>query len=721
MNSSSSTYSDRRILLAIILAALVIRILYLVYYSSLPVWDQLTVDNYYHHNWAVSISEGNILGGTTYFRAPFYVLCLGALYAVFGASLWVGRIFGVAVGVFSVYLTYRIGRRVFDQKVGLIAAAIQTIYPIHLYFEGELLLDPLFTLLLQFGVDRVLVWWDCRRTRVIFVAGLMFGLAAITRPTGLVFLIPVAMLLVVGLRTWRQFAMHIVALIIGVALIVLPVTARNILVASDPVLISSQGGINLYIGNNEVADGISAALPEPMGSNWRIRQITHLAEVDAGRPLTPGEVSAYWLRRAEDWIRANPARFLSLCAQKLYHHISNREISNNRTLSVFFEKMPILKYNPLSFGILFGLTMAGCCRWLCRNKKAALLLALLVTYIAVSAAFFFSSRFRLPLLPFFTVLASATLMSISRDLLGGFRKAFLTLAGAMAFGLISYYPVVALTVGNASQHLISEGIYFLATDDYERALESFTEARQIDATFPETNLNIGACYMRLGNIDSARYYFNEEKRYNPGRVKADINIASVSLLRGEYQQAVAQVAPAIQSAPYDVIANMVLLRGLFGDTLTASSELHDSVSLAAKRTGNDISLLNEAAIRFTERGYLDAAASFLSIAAATHPPPIETDDNAFERLYRNSAALWQRAKAKTYYQWGYVKGLSGQYDLAIQYSQQSIELDSTRVEAYVNLISGYLSVGRVAQAQEVLNAASAKFPDDVYLKRLNLR
>jgi len=720
MNSGTSTYSNRSILLTVILVALVIRLVYLFYYCSLPVWDQLTVDNYYHHNWAISISDGNILGDTTYFRAPFYVWCLAALYAVFGTSLWVGRLFGLVVGVVSVALTYRIGRRVFDHKVGLIAAAIQAIYPMHLYFEGELLLDPLFTLLLQLAVERVIVWWDTRKTGVLFTAGLIFGLAAITRPTALVLLIPVVVFVAAGLTSWRPTVRNVQVLILGVIIMIFPVTLRNVLVASDPVLISSQGGINFYIGNNDAADGISAALSEPMGANWRIRQITYIAEQDEERSLKPGEVSQFWMGRAFDWIAANPARSLSLYVQKLYHHISNREISNNRNLRVFFEAMPFLKYNPLTFGILFALTVVGCGQWLRKNKKAALLLALLLTYMAVSSAFFFNSRFRLPLLPLFIVLSAVSLLSITRGLLVAWRKAIFALATAIVFGLVSFYPLVGLPAGNTSQHLVSEGIYFMATEDYTRALDSFLRARQIDPTFPETNLNIGAAYMRLGNIDSALYYFGEEKKYNPSRVKSDVNIASISLLQGEYGQAAAQVAPAIRSAPYDITANRVLMRALFGDTLTTEAQLQDSVRAAAARTGNDITLLNEAAIRFTERGDLDAASSLLSVAATAKPPPIETDDDAFERSYPRRRDLWDREKAKTYYQWGYVKGLSGQFDLAIQYSHRSIELDSTRVEAYVNLISGYLSVGDIVTAREVFRAALVRFPDDDYLRRLNL-
>ena len=69
----------------IMLAALLLRIIYLIIYSSMPEWNMLTVDNQYHFNWAKDIASGNIFGDTTYFREPFYIFCLAAVFSLFGA------------------------------------------------------------------------------------------------------------------------------------------------------------------------------------------------------------------------------------------------------------------------------------------------------------------------------------------------------------------------------------------------------------------------------------------------------------------------------------------------------------------------------------------------------------------------------------------------------------------------------------------------------------
>ena len=50
--------------------------------------------------------------------------------------------------------------------------------PIAIYFESELLLDPLFTLLLQLAVWRLLIWMESERQIDLFQAGLAFGLAS---------------------------------------------------------------------------------------------------------------------------------------------------------------------------------------------------------------------------------------------------------------------------------------------------------------------------------------------------------------------------------------------------------------------------------------------------------------------------------------------------------------------------------------------------------------
>ncbi len=260
---------------AVLLVGLILRLLYLWEYSSVPDWTQLTVDNNFHHHWALSILNGNLLGDTTYFRAPLYVYYLAGIYKLFGVSLWAVRLFSIIPGLLSIFITYATGKKIYNQQVGLVAGFLHALFPIIYYFESELLLDSFFTLLLQIAIYFFIKWWKDNSVNYIFISGLFFGLASITRPTALV----IALFIIGLLLVMQKFKFKSVVLFtIGMLLCIAPVFIRNIVIADDPVLIASQGGINLYIGNNDAADGVSAVLPNPLGYNWHIQQISYIAE-----------------------------------------------------------------------------------------------------------------------------------------------------------------------------------------------------------------------------------------------------------------------------------------------------------------------------------------------------------------------------------------------------------------------------------------------------------
>ncbi len=698
--------------------AILVRILYFGYYYGMPDWDQLTVDNYYHHHWAQSIAAGNIFGDTTYFRAPFYVYCLALLYTLFGTSLWVSRVFGALVGLGSVAVTYLIGKRIFSAKIGLVAALLQSLHPVMIYFEGELLLDPLFTLLLQLAVYGLLVWFEKKAAGQALVTGLLLGLALITRPTALVFIPLIVLAMAASLRNAAVWAKHSVIFVLAVLVVIAPIFVRNLVVAGDWVPVASQGGINFYIGNNSNADGVSAVLSEPLGHNWRLREITYLAEQEVGKRLKPGQVSSFWANKAFHWMSSNPKEFIRLYLKKLYRNFSDREISNNRDLDSFFNEVPILKYNPLSFGWLFTLTIAAIMAGSQHRPRVLMLLLFVLVYVLAASLFFFNSRFRLPLLPYYFVLAVLGLFNLIDRLRSSRRSRVPLLFGVGCAALFSFYPLVPLPRGSSPIQLTSKGLHYYAKEDFRQAMHYHRLALTVDSTFPETNLNLGACYFKLGLADSAQYYFEREKRFNPDRVKAFTNIASLHLVNGRYGEALVEVKQALSRKPYDVLANMVLMRAAAASREIDGDSLVHLAFQAGENTGNDIYVLNEAAGLLAGRGDLSAAESLLLRALNSRPPPIETDDEAFTQTFRNSLPKWEKERAKANYQLGYVYGLQGRYREATLHSSLAIERDSSLIEAYVNLVSGLVSLGQRQEADSILAVAIGKFPASHHLRQL---
>ena len=150
-------------------------------------------------------------------------------------------------------------------------------------FEAELLAVGLEVFLYLLLLDRILHALTARDDRSWLVAGLVGGLAAISRPNILLFLallVPwVARLRPeqhkaeqnVGQRATVQPAGRAANLRplffsgLGLMTVVLSVTLRNVVVGGDVVLISANGGINFHIGNNAEQD---RAVAIPPGMAW---------------------------------------------------------------------------------------------------------------------------------------------------------------------------------------------------------------------------------------------------------------------------------------------------------------------------------------------------------------------------------------------------------------------------------------------------------------------
>ena len=707
-----------RSLAVILILAAAVRIVYLIAYQNLPIWDQLTVDNYYHHHWAQSIASGNLFGDTTYFRAPFYVFVLGAVYALAGASLWAARIMGLVIGLASIGLTWALGRKVFDNRVAVGGALVQALFPVVIYFESELLLDSVFTVLLQATVYFLLCWQQTNAHRHALATGLLMGLAVITRPTALA-LVPVIVIYQLVARADLRFRLRtpgILWLVLPLVIVVGAVFIRNMAVASDPVLVSSQGGINLYIGNNEEADGVTARMPEPLGNNWRIAEVSYLAELEAGRKLRPGEISSFWTSKAIDWMTSHPINFASLYLSKCYYAFTDQLLSNNRNLERFFAGIWLLHYNPLSFGWLLAFAVLGLVAGYAAGPRARFLLLLITVYVALISLFFFNTRFRLPLLPYFILLAVYGLFAIRPMLVSKSKRLLPAILAAVAAGVLSFFPVVTPAKVVSPMDETATGLYYFAGGNTDEALRYFRQARAIDSVYPEVNLNLGVAFLRSGEGDSTAYYLKQEMQFNPQRPKSYVNLASLYLTDSLIDDAMVMAEKAVSLRPYDITSNMLLLRAAArsGD-ISGDSLLQMSLG-AAERTRNDIYVLVEAGNSLTIRNDMDKAETIYRLALSAQPPPIETDDEAFERNFRNSSAAWNLKRAEAWSQLAYGYALRGGFRDVVDALHKAIELNPNFSDAYVNLISAYANAGEMARADSVYRVARARFPDNPHLR-----
>jgi 4-amino-4-deoxy-L-arabinose transferase-like glycosyltransferase len=469
--------------------ALLARMLYLLEAGQQPGFNVFTMDQEYHLEWARGLLSGvwpppyDSLRGDVYFRAPLYPHFLAGVFHLFGPHALAVRIVQMVIGSVSSALAYGIAVKAFGRRAGLMAGLLCAIYWVLIYFDGELLLPVLQVFFLLSGTLAIFTSVERGSRTLAGLAGLALGLYAITRADILTFL-PVALFwLIYATKDMPHRLRMALALFFAIGAFAPPtaVSVRNKIVGDDWVLVASQGGVNYYIGNNPLSNGMQAVVPGTDESWWGGREDTiRIAEEAAGRKLRPSEVSDYWYGRAFAYISAQPGHWLQLTGRKALAMIMDPEIPNNEPYEARRGRYITLRAVPLSFGIIFGLFLVFLPALLRpqgipslglppregpRQHFVVFLLLFLLVYALSVIAFFVTGRFRVPLLPFIIMGASATLVWLW-DLLrsGSFgRTAVVAVAGLTVILALKTDPldVRASTRGFAqlsdAQDLVEEG------------------------------------------------------------------------------------------------------------------------------------------------------------------------------------------------------------------------------------------------------------------------
>ena len=101
-------------------------------------------------------------------------------------------------------------------------------------------------------------------------------------------------------------------------------------------------------------------------------------------------------------------------ARKAYALLDNWEQYNNKTFAFHKARSPWLRWNPICWGALLVLGVAGAARLGAESPRAARALAAVAAAVAASILLFFvSARFRLPLAAVLAVLAGGALAAPS--------------------------------------------------------------------------------------------------------------------------------------------------------------------------------------------------------------------------------------------------------------------------------------------------------------------
>jgi tetratricopeptide (TPR) repeat protein len=550
--------------------------------SSNPYFTSPTMDALYHDLWAQVIAQGNWIGDQIFFRAPFYPYFLGIIYKLFGHYYFIPRLIQHLIGSLSVILIYFLARKLFNRKAAILSAILSSIYGVLIYFEDELLLD---FLLVFFGVLLLLLLYRAEeksKNSQFFVAGLVASFFAITRPNILIFIPLVFFWILFLLRLdFKKKINFSFFFLLGFFSLILPVTVRNYLVGKDFVLISSQGGINFYIGNNPQADGTSAFLP-PYGDDWEYQDAVHEVQKSIDKLPKPSEVSDYYLKKGEAFILHSPQKFLSLFLKKTYLFWNSFEISNNQDIYFFRQYSFLIRILPVGFWIIGPLSVLGIVLCLKNWRKYFLILTFVLSYSFSVLLFFVNSRFRLPVLPFLIIFSSFALIQLFEYIKkGSLKKFFLALALLLLLFFLSNSNLYHLDKANFAQSYFSLGNLFLKKGNLQEAREEYLLSLKENPSLQRAHLNLGNIYFHQKDYPQAEKEFLEELKSNPRQEKAYNNLSVLYRIRGDDIRAITLAKQSLEIKPYykEAYINLALAYLKMENYFSAESSLVSALAL----------------------------------------------------------------------------------------------------------------------------------------------
>jgi tetratricopeptide (TPR) repeat protein len=504
--------------------ALALRLVALVALSDSPFTRVMVGDSKGYLATAELVSSGRLAKVGVFFQsAPLYSLVL-AVTSALSDSTWLGVALlqliagslacgAIALSAASAFPALR--------AAPWVAGAAAACYGPLVYFELEVLPASLATSFVAFALILALRPAGPGRAAL---SGALFGLASILAPALLlVALWSIPFVLFGAGRAGRLRATFALGALV---LVVSPVTVHNI-VAGDFVLVSSNAGVNAFIGNNPEATGAFFVPPGSGLDGARLPDSAReVAERDLHTRLSPSEISAYWMRRAADFVASEPLRWLRLMGRKTLLAINHYEIPNHLHFRFVADRFAPGLLAMLPFWIVFPFAGLGAAVALGgRSRPGALLAGAALLALAVPVFFFAAARYRLPAAPAMLALAG-----------GGVAWLWLQAAGRRWWRLLAGLLLLSALVWPTRARLVHEGDY--AFD----------------------HLLLAEVHRRLGNLDEAVLEVKLAAETALGETDAPLRLALLLEERGNDRAAVETARRMLADDPGDRRARAIVDR-----------------------------------------------------------------------------------------------------------------------------------------------------------------
>ncbi|CAN5445319.1 hypothetical protein BH09SUM1_BH09SUM1_20270 [soil metagenome] len=543
---------------------------------------RLLLDPLAYFTMAQDFAAGNARTDQAYYLGPGWPFLLGVIFKITGTSITAGRALNVVLSFCTLVSLLTAGKLLRGPVLGIACGALWAVYMPAIFTEQTLLMETaactLTAALALLCVGSLKNDNLLRRPWMAIALGVLLGIAALFRAN----ILALAPLLCIAIfcATWMSdmsrlgAAFKAIALFVaGLALAIAPATIHNFRAERVFIPITSNLGINLWVGIGPAASGGYVPPPSTIGNNDG-RGLALAQRVLGNKEINSKELSHFWTQQA---LKDNSAsRIARLTLVKLGLFFQNRDTPQIYDQDVMAEDISILRAPlPGQFFITFPLLLAlfillhgGLV-----NRTLAVGALLL---IASLLPFFITGRYRLPLAPWLMLTSGAGLFDLWRmrarfmerrvvsaimllallfapfalkpflrdanatDTRSPFlqmKAALLTQDGNYNAALVAIREVNAKSPTAPSLSTQAK-LYEIATKDFAGAVRLYEQALTMEQLSGELWFNAAQAEMRVGALDKAREDYEKAVSLDEGMpVEAWFNLGALRYMAGDREGA----------------------------------------------------------------------------------------------------------------------------------------------------------------------------------------
>jgi 4-amino-4-deoxy-L-arabinose transferase-like glycosyltransferase len=377
-------------------------------------WQPYVDDSWYLDK-AIHLAHGQgyyDMGHITAYFPVGYPALLAGVFQIFGATQKVAQGVNVVLSVATIVLVYRIALQLAGRRTAILAALLIGYLPNQIGACVVSMSEIPCVFFVTLGILLALRRSSGAGLPTAALSGLSFGAATLIRPPSL--FIGFFALVLIGVFKDRQpllsrpLVARLLVFGVGLAAVLSPWAYRNHRVFGRFILVSTNGGDNLLIGNNPKANG------GPLFFG-----IVYPPEY-AAEKLAEADRDLLGARLGKEYILSHPLRTVALAPRKLWQMYRSDLGVTNWLWEQNHRKgtVPYYLCQALTEGIYLFVLMMGFAGMVYAGRRGsrdlrflALFGFVLTAYLsAICVVFFGDSRFHQPLMPFFAILAAAALL-----------------------------------------------------------------------------------------------------------------------------------------------------------------------------------------------------------------------------------------------------------------------------------------------------------------------